>query len=93
MEPQKCPKDNVLPENTLTFEEFKIKFNKSYANPEEEKMRREIFLATQGRLISQNQRHSQGEDQMALEITHMADYTAKEMAELTTGYIKQQNKS
>ncbi|KAG7455026.1 hypothetical protein MATL_G00252150 [Megalops atlanticus] len=61
------------------FEDWKIKFEKSYATPEEEAERKKIWLATRAMVIEHNKKHEQGLVTWTMGLNHFADLRPEEM--------------
>ncbi|XP_031779205.1 crustapain isoform X1 [Nasonia vitripennis] len=61
------------------WEQYKIKFNKKYANPEEEQRRYKIYLDTKKKVEEHNVKYNNGEVSFSLGINHFADRTPEEL--------------
>uniref|UniRef100_A0A915E078 Cathepsin propeptide inhibitor domain-containing protein n=1 Tax=Ditylenchus dipsaci TaxID=166011 RepID=A0A915E078_9BILA len=72
---------NKLPDDT-NWETYKHFYEKVYKDPEEEKMRQEIFLVEQKNILEHNERYRQYKESYAIGFTYMSDQTREEWAKL-----------
>ncbi|KPP58201.1 salarin-like [Scleropages formosus] len=61
------------------FEEWKIKYEKSYSSPEEEAKRKKMWLETRTRVIEHNKRADAGEESYWMAVNHFADRHPEEV--------------
>lgn len=75
--------ENLLNEEWITF---KLTFNKTYASPEIENFRREIFLANRAKIARFNQEATTGRRSFSMQINAYADMLFNEFNRLLNGY-------
>ncbi|KAL4624175.1 hypothetical protein GN956_G18576 [Arapaima gigas] len=61
------------------FEEWKIKYEKSYKSPEEEAKRKQIWLKTRSTVIEHNKKADAGESTFWMDVNHFADMHPEEV--------------
>lgn len=71
---------------TEEWNEFKLKYNKSYADESEDKFRFKVFLDTKHKIARHNQRHANGLHSYSLGLNKYADMTHQEFVRTMNGY-------
>ncbi|KAL2099391.1 hypothetical protein ACEWY4_005871 [Coilia grayii] len=61
------------------FQEWKVKFGKTYSSPEEEARRKTIWVATRTRVLAHNTRAEQGLETYTQAVNHFADMKPEEV--------------
>uniref|UniRef100_A0A915E381 Cathepsin propeptide inhibitor domain-containing protein n=1 Tax=Ditylenchus dipsaci TaxID=166011 RepID=A0A915E381_9BILA len=79
--PTMAEKPDKLPDDT-DWQTYKQFYEKVYEDPEEEKMRQEIFLVKQKNILEHNERYRQHKESYAIGLNYMSDQTREEWAKL-----------
>ncbi|KAF6211561.1 hypothetical protein GE061_012074 [Apolygus lucorum] len=61
------------------FHDWKVKFNKTYKNPEEEERRKKLWLKTKDMVETHNEKFARGETTFSMGLNHFADLEPHEM--------------